>query len=318
MPVRYCTFFNSGYLTRGLVMLDSLAPYMRDGDEAVILALDDITRDALRSCARPGWRIVTLADMADEELLALERTRPRREFFWTCGSALSAWLVNESADGDIVAYVDADLMFFADPHCLFDELADGGNILIHEHRFAPAHAHLLKNGRFNVGLVAFRVNDESRACVNRWRAQTIERCEADAANGVYADQAYLNEWPARYRGVRVMRNLGGGVAPWNVNQYAVGEQDGAPTVDGYGLVFYHYHALETINEPSYGLAAVRPSLGYAIPRRTQALVYRPYARKLKQYDERMARQGVVVDSDGVSNWLTILIKILSGQYVRAF
>src|SRR5262249_30070960 len=152
-------------------------------------------------------------ELQDGELDLAERQRPRREFCWTCTPALSAWMVRNSADGDIVIYLDADLLFFDDPRLLLEELATGGSVLIHEHRFSPDRIQFEpSSGRFNVGFVAFQVGDEARQIAEDWRAQTIKCCILDPDKGLCGDQGYLTAWPDHYPNVRVMRNIGGGVA----------------------------------------------------------------------------------------------------------
>lgn len=317
MTTRYFTLFDSRYLMRGLAMLRSLTPYLRGEDEIVILAMDDVATRALAEFGEPKWRIISIDTMADADLMNVRRTRPAREFFWTCTPAISAWMVRSNAEGDIVVYLDADLMFFADPRLLLDELGQDGNILIHEHRFSADKEHLIVNGRFNVGLVAFRIGDEARACAERWRAQTIERCEGNSTGGYFADQAYLDEWPSLYPGCRILQHLGGGVAPWNVNQYKIGQESGLPTIDGQQLVFYHYHALETIIEPGHGFIAVRPAFGYAFGYRTLNKIYRPYAKELKKIEKIMASRDYNLDGGEVRNWLDVVVGVVTGRYVYA-
>jgi len=316
MSVRFCTLFDSRYLTRGVAMISSLAPYLRDGDAMIVLAMDDATEQAIRG--QDKVRVVRVESLDDAELLALQRTRAAREFCWTCTPALARWMVRNGVAGDVVVYLDADLLFFDDPRVLLDELEDGGNVLIHEHRYSPDKAHFEPtSGRFNVGLVAFRAGTEACACVERWRAQTIEKCELDPANGYCGDQGYLNEWPSLYSGLRIMRNIGGGVAPWNVNQYRVGGTSDRPTVDGQPVVFFHYHALETLIEPRFGFVAVHPSLGYAFPRRTREIFYRPYAKLIRCIEEELSHRGFTFDGDRVRPWLDVLIGLVCGRYVRA-
>jgi hypothetical protein len=316
--VRYATLFDSRYLSRGLAMLASLQPFMRAEDEIVVLAMDDPAERALDALRQRNWRVVRLPALDDAELLASEATRGRREFIWTCTPAFSRWLMRTSSDGEMVVYLDADLLFFADPRSLLDELADDGNILIHEHRFSAERAGWEATaGRFNVGMIGFRVGAEAGACVERWRAQTIERCELDPKNGYCADQGYLNEWPSLYPGVRIMRNIGGGVAPWNVNRYRVEQRDRSPTVDDRPVVFFHYHALERLIEPRFGFIAVCPSLGYSFPRETLKAFYRPYARSIRRIEKDLLAKGYDSEGDRVRHWLDIMIGLVRGRYVSA-
>jgi hypothetical protein len=316
VKVRYCTLFDRKYLTRGLAMLASLGRHLKGHEEIIVLAMDEPTQAIMANREGRGLRVVTVDDLDDAELTALRKTRPRREFCWTCTPALCAWAVRTGREGDLVVYLDADLSFFADPGILLEELAGAYNVLIHEHRFSPDRiAHEASSGRFNVGLVGFRVGPEGRDCVERWRAQTIEKCEIGP--GHYGDQKYLEEWPSRYPGVRILHNIGGGVAPWNVNQYRLGRHGGVPTVDGKPIIFYHYHALETLIEPRWGLIAVRPSIGYRFSRRAMNILYGSYARELRRIDRELRKQGFADEGDRVSHWFDLAIRIFLGRYIRA-
>jgi hypothetical protein len=297
MAVRFCTLFDAGYATRGLALIASLMPYLQPGDELVVLAMDDATERLLTRLKKKKLRIVRLESLDDSELLA-HRERPPREFCCMCTPALARWMVDNSSDGDFVVYLDADLLFFGDPRVLLAELSDGGNVLVHEHRFSPDRTQWeATSGRFNVGLVTFRVGPEGRACVDRWRAQTLEHCEADPEKGYFFDQGYLNEWPSLYPGLRILRNLGGGVAPWNVNQYRVERKGYIPTVNGQPVIFYHYHAIERVIEPRFNLVALNPAIGYAFPPQTNKIIYRPYAREIAKAERVLGENGLSVNSD---------------------
>jgi hypothetical protein len=261
---------------------------------------------------------LTVADLEDAELSALEKSRPRREFCWTCTPALSAFMMRTGKEGDMVVYLDADLLFFADPRILLRDLDDGGAVLIHEHRFSPDRmSYLSTSGRFNVGFVGFRVCDEGRACVERWRDQTFERCELDSDNGYCGDQGYLNEWPGLYPNLRIMQNIGGGVAPWNVNQYQVGCSRKGPTVDDQHIVFFHYHALRTVFTRTFGFVAVEPAYGYEFGRIAMDLIFRPYARRLRSASRRIERAGFAVDADRVIGLKELVYGLRLGQFVQA-
>jgi hypothetical protein len=318
MAVRFCTLFDSRYTARGLVMLRSLDAYRKSGDEIVVLTMDRVARQVVDQIGQGRWHSVTLTDLGDAELLTVKETRPSREFCWTCTPALSAWMVRTSCEGDIVVYADADLMFFCAPQVLLSELGDDGSILIHEHRFSPDRTEYEKSsGRFNVGFVGFRVGDEARACVERWRSQSIELCILDPDNGHCGDQGYLNEWPTRYPNLRIMRNIGGGVAPWNVNQYVVDRMDGEPVVDGVPVVFFHYHSLKTVHGPALGFIAADPAYGYEFPRKTVDVIFQPYARRLRQASRDAARVGLTAEPDRVASWPALMKGVLRSQCVLA-
>jgi hypothetical protein len=285
------TLFDHHYAARGLVMLESLARHCSAPFEAAVLCMTPEARRIVSALGARNVRALSVEDLDDPELLALRDVRPHREFCWTATPALLRHAMRRAATGDTVAYLDADLMFFADLAQLLREL-DDHDILIHEHRYAPDRvAWQRTSGTFNVGLVAFRPSGQGHACLERWRQQCLEKCELDPEHGYCGDQGYLDEWPARYNRLRILDHIGGGIAPWNVGQYAVTRGTHGPMVNGVPVVFYHYHALRVVDVKwPLGLIA-DPAEGYRFPRAVKSLLYRPYLRALRR-QQRAIRQAV--------------------------
>jgi hypothetical protein len=285
------TLFDHHYAARGLVMLESLARHCPAPVDAAVLCMTSEAHSIVSALGARGVRALSVEDLDDPELLALRGVRPHREFCWTATPALLRHAMRRAATGDTVAYLDADLMFFADPTQLLREL-DDHDILIHEHRYAPDRvAWQRTSGTFNVGLVAFRPSEQGHACLERWRRQCLEKCELDPEHGYCGDQGYLDEWPDRYDRLRILGHIGGGVAPWNVGQYAVTRGTHGPMVNGVPVVFYHYHALRVVDiKWPLGLIA-DPAEGYRFPRAVKSLLYRPYLRALRR-QQRAIRQAV--------------------------
>lgn len=296
--IHFCALFDSRYAARGLVMLNSLEAHCRAAKTVTVLAMDEDVTPLLAAVGRPDWRVIGIDDLDDAELSALAGVRPHREFCWTCTPALVRRMVSTVRDGDHVVYLDADLRFFAAPEVLLEELDDGGTILIHEHRFSPDRRHYeSSSGRFNVGFVGFRAGDEARACAERWRRQSLDRCELDPDNGFCGDQGYLNEWPALYPGLRVMRNIGGGVAPWNLNGYVVDGSPERPRVDGVPVVFFHYHSFRSVAVGHLGMIAAMPAYGYEFPAPVRRLLFAGYVRAIRRASKAIGKRGFTVEAD---------------------
>jgi hypothetical protein len=298
LVTHFCTLFDMRYAARGLAMLESLEAHYQGEKTVTILAMDETTPSMIEKLGRPNWKVISVAQLGDAELLEVKKSRPHREFCWTCVPALARQMVESHHDRDIVVYIDADLYFFSSPQLLLEELEDSGNILIHEHRFSEERRHFENSsGRFNVGFVTFVVGDEARTCVNRWRRQVLDKCVLDPENGYCGDQGYLNEWPKRYPGLRILRNIGGGVAPWNVLSYRVAGSVTRPTVDEVPVVFFHYHAFRTVSVRFFGDIAAIPAWGYEFSRTIQHLLFSQYSRKLRQTSKKAARLGFKIESD---------------------
>jgi hypothetical protein len=317
--LHFCTLFDSKYASRGLTMLESLAEHMREPYHVTILAMDAAIPDLITRVGRPEWKVSTVASLGDAEFAALEAFRPRREYCWTAAPVLCDALVRCSAPGSFVVYVDADLLFYDDPRLLLGELEPDGQILIHEHRYSRDRTQWeATSGRFNVGFLAFRVGDEARACTARWRQQVFEKCELDPDNGYCGDQGYLNEWPSLYPGLRIMCNIGGGVAPWNLADYRPSGSARLPRVDGKDLVFFHYHSFRTVAAGALGFVAAQPAYGYGFPRRVNRLFFATYARRVRRSAEKLRRAGLPIVADEVVSLRQAMRSVVSGRYLLAY
>ena len=289
MSYNFCTLFDRNYASRGLALYRSLERQCARPFRLTILCMDIQTRNAFERMALPNTRLMLVEDLGDAELLAVRQTRAMREFCWTCPSALMRALLTELPEGGVLTYIDADLAFFSDPQPVFDEMGDKA-ILIHGHRYAPRYvSYAATSGIFNVGLIAIRNGEEGRACLERWRAQCLDKCELDPENGYCGDQKYLDEWPSLYSGLVVAQHPGICVAPWNVENYRIGKKGGQVTADDAPVIFYHYHALKVVLGPRWGRWAVQPSVGYVFRPEVLSLLYGPYVRLLREAQAQLSR-----------------------------
>ncbi|MBY5763647.1 hypothetical protein HFO06_11160 [Rhizobium leguminosarum] len=295
MGTTYFTVYDKNYAARGLTMLESLVGNCHGKPRTVVLALDD---DAYRVSLGKADAILRPEDLGDDDFIAAKATRSHEEFCWTCAPVLSDYILRTSKSGSLIAYLDADLMFYADPKVLLDELGDYKNIIIHEHRFSPDRREWERTaGRFNVGFVGFRVSEEAGRCTARWRQQVLDLCVKDPDRGLCGDQGYLNEWPDLYPGLRIMQNIGGGVAPWNVTTYKVSGLRRRPMVDGVGVVFFHFHQLRIIDNGGRRFFGAICATGYDFSSEIRSIIYAPYLRKLRDAAMRLVEAGIPLRSD---------------------
>lgn len=288
-PRLFGTLFYANYLTRALALYRSLEAHVTQPFTLLALCMDDLAAAILSELDLPHIRILRIGELEVRfsELAAVKPTRGIGEYSWTCTPAFMRFMLAEVGAGESVAYLDADLMFFSDPQPVFDEWG-GNDILIHEHRYAPQHRHMITtSGTFNVGLVAIRNTPQGVRCLERWYDQCIEICVLDGTRGLCGDQGYLDEWPKLYDRLTVLQHKGAGLAPWNIDQYEIAAQKSDVLVDGTPLVFYHYHAFRWLGA-FCGRALVIPSLGYDFTPRQLRLIYRPYVGALATA-ERSAR-----------------------------
>src|SRR5690606_3810260 len=106
------------------------------------------------------------------------------------------------------------------------------------------------------------------------------------------DQGYLDEFPKRFGGVRVLDHTGINAAPWNIDGAAIEEGEGAPRIHGQPLLFYHFQGLRELLRGWFD-----PGLLFYSAEMTDELhdlVYVPYLQNLAGVMERRERaQGIV-------------------------
>lgn len=281
----YCTYFDHRYLPLGLALHESLMHH--GGDFTLwVLALDHECTGFLLAAALPNVRVVPLSNLEayDSELKAVESTRSRVEYYFTCSPCLPRYLMHVHGV-DAITYLDSDLWFFSSPEAVFDEIG-GNSVAIIPHRFtgkaAVSHA---KHGHYNVGWLTFHADAGGTACLEWWRARCIEWCFDRVEADRYADQKYLDRFPELFDSVVNITHPGANLAPWNVAAAEVSLHDGQPFVDGRALVFFHFQGLRELspgvydsNLTSYG-ARMTPALrdGVFVPyiaalRRAEALI----------------------------------------------
>ena len=281
----YATYFDHRFLARGLALLASLRRCER-AFTFTVLALDEQAHRAMLAHVSDTVRVITLGDL-ERAYPALREVRPTRttvEYYFTCTPALPLYLMDHHElvrTGDTVCYVDADLYFFQYPQPLFDEFnAAGGSTLIIEHRYTSELAErFADHGRFNVGLVAFRNDLPGRACVTRWHTDCLDWCYDKLEDGKYADQGYLDRWPALHEGVVVAQHRGANAAPWNLTTYPI-TFDGDVCIGGDPLLFFHFHRLRVIRPHLFDVGLHR--YGAALDKVVREQIYAPYLRELSR------------------------------------
>ena len=305
-PVRYyCTYFDSNYLARGLVLHQSLEEHSEGDFRFYVLCLDDRTYEFLERLGKRTIVPVRLRDVEawDPDLLEAKTNRSLVEYYFTLSPILPLYVL-EHFQCDLVTYLDADLMFFSSPEAIFMELGNK-SIFITEHRFSPHLRENIKYGRFNVQCQSFRKDETGLACLRRWREQCLEWCYDRLEDGKFADQKYLDEWPALYgEELVISRHPGIGVAPWNVEESSLHLDDGRWIAGDQPLVCYHFHGFRQLF-----WRFVRLGTGeYNAKSRWIPELYDTYMARLRTWNGLATERRDHRMNLGVLRWLSIALR----------
>jgi hypothetical protein len=284
----YCTYFDSGYLSRGLALIESLREH-GDDSPVWVLALDDAARDYLDEGKLPGVFTLTMSEIeaAEPLLRPLKASRSRMEYIFTSTPLLMRWVATKQDQPEtVVIYLDSDLYFFDDPSLVLDAMGSG-SIGIIEHKYPARLANrLAKYGRFNVGWVGIRADAPGRECLDWWAASTLDWCFDTPADGKYADQGYLDQFPQRFQSVVVLESKGFNLAPWNTGGHALTVSGTTVIVDGVDpLVFFHFHGLRRVGN---WFVSSQLIYGAQMGRVLRNAVYAPYVGILDAKDRVVA------------------------------
>lgn len=278
----YCTYFDSGYLSRALALFESLRKH-GDNSKIIVLALDTRVQEFFDRNVQENIEVISISALENKEprLSALQLTRSRMEYYFTCTPLLIKYALEQTTSPQALSiYLDADLFFFANPENVVDEL-HGADVGIIEHRY-PAHraAKLAKYGRFNVGWVGFRNTPEGRHVLDWYSEKTLDWCSDIPDSGRYADQGYLN-WFPEFEKVQVLTDPGFNLAPWNTSRHSLSLKNSKVESDGSPLTFFHFHGVRKV-----GKRFTTSQLIYGSPlnKVLRNNVYQPYINRLNYFD----------------------------------
>lgn len=279
----YCTLFDSNYLSRGLTMYESLKKHS-SSFHLYIFAFDEQSYCFLKKLNLEFVTVIGLDEFEDDELLAIKKSRTAQEYCWTCTPSVIKYSI-EKYKLESCTYLDADLYFFDNPEILVKEMHEK-SVLITEHRYTPKYDKTKTSGIYCVQFMTFKNDDDGMRVLSWWRDACIDWCYAKVENGKLGDQKYLDNWTERFSGIHVLQHLGGGLAPWNIQQYVVGNADTVrlcekQTGETFSAVFYHFHGLKFLDNDTIFLG------GYYIASEIRQCIYTPYIKNVLSFERQL-------------------------------
>ena len=286
--LNFCTFFDHRYLHKGLALYSSLRRHS-SAVRLYVLCMDVICHEALAKLNLPSVYLIALSDFeaSDSELLGAKANRSIVEYYFTCTPSLPLYIFRHFQDVDCLTYIDSDFFFFSDPKNVVEEVSRF-SVSIVPHRF-PHHLKSLEKiyGVFNVGWLTFRRDEVALACLRRWREQCIEWCFDRLENGRFADQMYLDEWPALFPETHIISHKGVDLAPCNIANYRIDVIDDQVRVDDDPLICFHFFGLKEYQGILYYLSLQK--YGQRPTRRILSAIYEPYFRAMAEGAQQAKR-----------------------------
>jgi hypothetical protein len=109
----FCTYFDQGYLSRGLALYQSLKQHCPDF-QLWVLCMDDACYEFLIQRGLPNIYPLALEDFerGNEKLLEAKQNRSRIEYYFTCTPALPLFIFKQHSKVDYAGNLQCWLAFF--------------------------------------------------------------------------------------------------------------------------------------------------------------------------------------------------------------
>lgn len=303
----FTTFFDENYLSRGLVLIESLQK-QSEGFELYLLCLDTVTFGYFEAnkLKYPQVKTVLLSaiEKEDEELLACKTNRSTIEYYFTLSPCLPLYILKKYNLPHICS-LDADIKFYASPQTLFDYLIDY-SIIITPHKFSKEIGHLLKYGKNNVSFQIFKNDVHGLDCLELWRKQCVNWCGdfLDEENDRFADQKYLDNWESLFLNkVKVLNDSVSGLASWNLNNYNITVRNNEFYSNNDRIIFYHFHHNKFFNKRwatnGFNLYNVKYKKSLLEIYKNYWLDVEMKANKINSTKENLIRTGNIVSLENV-------------------
>ncbi|MGE5559003.1 MAG: glycosyltransferase [Bacillota bacterium] len=271
----YCSTYSKDYIYKGLVLYDTLKKYDRNF-HFFFICLHDEVKNVLERLNLNNATLISMKDVEDEdrELAGIKAARNDKEYVWTSKASALLYLFDHFPEMDHIIWLDGDTAFFSDTQPIFDEWGDY-SILLTEEKYTGEYDWLSKiYGVYNTGFMGFKRGENSFNCLHWFRERLIEWCFEKPEGGKWSDQMYVNDWPARFDNVGVVRSIGINANLFIIQNKTVARAEDDIYIGADRLILFHFYGFKYYNGIDYDLCAH----GNDIADHVLQWIYLPYVK----------------------------------------
>lgn len=158
----------------------------------------------------------------------------------------------ENVDDEVI-YIDPDIKIYNSLKGI-SNLFEHNSILLTPHLTIPEENKFdidnnelcaLQHGVYNLGFLAVKNDSEGMKFARWWNNRLKLYCYNDIPHGIFTDQRWVDLAPA-YFDVKIIKNPGYNVAPWNLSRRELSIIDGKILVNKqYDLIFFHFSGFDS-------------------------------------------------------------------------
>jgi hypothetical protein len=267
----FCTVFDKNYLVQGIALYDSLAVNCSENFTLYCLCIDDVTFEILTKLKLDNLVPLNVNELKDDLIDRIQLHVTYGQFCWICQPLIIEFLFVKYNLHSVI-YLEADSYFFNDPQLLIDEIKDYSVSLV-PHNFSPNYENIIEAGIYCVQFNYFKNNLYGRRVIDYWK----NNCFNYSANKPrsFPGQLCLDNWPILFKNVFVIKHLGAGVAPWNIQHVNIMINDETLYINDSKIIFFHFHQYGIYENGYHELGH------YPLNENVVNLLYKPYIHAIE-------------------------------------
>jgi len=276
-----CTYFDINYLPRGLALYYSIRKF-HENIRFYVLAFDIETLKYLNALEDDHTRVISEKEYNNYFQTSAAKYLDKKQYYFSSTPNICLYLIKTFPEIDILLYLDADVYLFNKLDSLYEEFGDS-SIGFTPHRVHPFLNFFVRHyGKFNVGVNLFRNSEEGLACLRDWKddCDTWYPDKPEYPLKFFSDQIFLDSWPEKFNGVKVIENIGVNLCYWNVANYKIRKKESYFYVNGKPLIIYHFSSLHKLNSTAWNTSSV---YGLASIKKDLFEIYRSYIKHIESF-----------------------------------
>lgn len=243
-----CTYFDFNFLPKGLALYHSIK---RQNSEFnfYVLALDHNTYNYLINLHYYDLIPISFESYNEYFNLSPDKYLDRKQYYFSVTPNICLHIFKVFPGVDTLLYLDADVYVTNSLNPIYEEVGDA-SIAFCSHRFNPFYKFFTKNyGRYNVGVNFFRKSEIGLNCLLDWKSDCDGWFPGKPGYPLdfFSDQIFLDEWPKKYKDLKIIMNIGVNTAPWNIANYKIEFKQDSYWVNDNPLIIYHFSSLRKID-----------------------------------------------------------------------
>lgn len=250
------TICSNNYLPQAKILGDSLKEC--DSDYKFFIGLVDVYCSDIDYDKEIGYPLILVQDIGIPSLETLWKKYNIIELNTCVKPFFIQYFVKNFNNLEYLFYLDPDIVVYDNLGLVESEFEDSYQILLTPHILSPIQLDkktpsenvFLNHGTFNLGFIGIRNPGLKLDFINWWKERTYNLGYDQTENGFFVDQLWINLVPIFFNDVKISKNPGLNMAPWNLHERRLQyKNDKIYVNDIYPLIFYHFSSFNH-NNPS--------------------------------------------------------------------